>query len=47
MTLGSIELDGIPDDINEYISTSGSSGSTNLLANLVDQVADQLEEAGL
>jgi len=47
LQLGDITLTGVPDDFATYIQTAGSSGGTELLAGLINQIADQLEAEGL
>lgn len=43
---GTFVLNGIPADFGEFVETSGTAGGTNQLASLMEQIAQQLEEAG-
>ena len=43
---GEFILQGIPDNFNEYVESIGSSGGTEVLLGLMEQIAKQLEEEG-
>ena len=43
---GDFILTGIPQDFAEYLESAGTSGSTDKLISLIEQIADQLEEQG-
>lgn len=43
---GSFILSGIPSDFSDFIEVNGTSGGTDVLANLFEQLADQLKETG-
>lgn len=43
---GNFILNGMPADFNEFVETGGSSGGTDTLSNLIDQIAQQLEKSG-
>ncbi|MGD9580424.1 MAG: hypothetical protein AB7V50_03565 [Vampirovibrionia bacterium] len=43
---GEFILTGIPDDFATFVQSSGTSGSTEKLISLIDQIADQLESKG-
>ena len=44
---GSVQLTGLPEDFNYFIETSGASGGTDMLSDLLSQIAQQMEEQGL
>ncbi|MEW5820885.1 MAG: hypothetical protein AB1782_11905 [Cyanobacteriota bacterium] len=43
---GEFILNGLPENFNEFIQSSGTSGGTEKLVMLMNQLADQLDEAG-
>lgn len=43
---GEFMLTGVPDNFGEFVQSSGSSGGTDSLSSLIEQIADQLEEKG-
>ena len=43
---GEFVLTGIPEDFEEFVKTQGSSGGSNVLANLLMQISKQLEKEG-
>jgi len=47
ITLGSMNLTGIPEDFNEYLQTSGSAGGSDLIAATISEYATQLEAQGV
>ena len=47
LNLGSVVLNGIPENFNEFIETAGASGGSDKIAELMTQIADQLEAEGL
>ncbi|MGD9581889.1 MAG: hypothetical protein AB7V50_10990 [Vampirovibrionia bacterium] len=43
---GDFILNGIPEDFNEYVQANGTSGGTDKLVSILNQMADQLEQKG-
>ena len=43
---GDFILQGVPDNFTEYVESAGSSGSTEKLLSLIEQIAEQLEKEG-
>lgn len=43
---GEFALQGIPEDFSEHVTSSGSSGGSDTLMALIEQIAQQLEEKG-
>lgn len=43
LDFGPVVLDGVPDNLNEIIETSGTHGGTEILADLLSQIAEQVE----
>ena len=43
---GDFILQGVPDNFAEFVESSGSSGGTEKLLSLMEQIAEQLEKAG-
>ncbi|MEW5821096.1 MAG: hypothetical protein AB1782_12965 [Cyanobacteriota bacterium] len=44
---GPISLSGLPENFNDFVETSGASGSVDMMASLLDQIANQLLDDGL
>lgn len=43
---GDFVLNGVPDNFGDFVESSGTSGGTDKLLTLFEQIADQLEKAG-
>ena len=43
---GEFVLNGIPDDFGTFVETSGTAGGTDLMSDMLAQIADYLEESG-
>ena len=46
ISFGNFKLYGIPQDFNDFVETTGVSGGTFKVSNLMDQIAAQLEQEG-
>lgn len=44
LDFGPIVLEGVPDDLTEIIETSGTHGGTEVIANLLTQISDQVSD---
>lgn len=46
LDFGDFVLSGIPEDFNDYLKSNGAAGGTEVLYNLMNQIADTLSEQG-